>query len=626
MLQGAVVENNDNNVNAFANAVLQVLQANQNIPQHLGSVLELSPQAKAFAKLCGKWLFPFFGNTLNYEQICTIGEVHNIARMFVSSSSVESRWCHEYTNLISRSQELMHMFGTKARSSTGPYLSRRNIVWHTIMYAAFQHPVTSEADPIAKLLKVPSGKSVFGRHSNNPSFEGLSDIINGKTGNLASYFFTRAFKAHHLDELWATNTPETTAGYRPVSEESVYSPLYYHLLLLYIRHVLCLEPFIKKLCETKTWADIRAISLTGGMKIDGRTCQYSLFGPSFMASFDLLMEILVTYKPKGQINGEKRKDYVQLDKGTFFVDRIEKYLFASKDVHGNRMTGALFPLIVLSLRSFQCQSLRSFQCADAQGRRINVWEERHQLGFEKYIYKPLHSNRGPPVEVININDADREIVVPPPPPAGAVAPPAAAANAPAPAAARPAPAAARPAPAHAAARPAPAPAAAALAPVRPVVREAPSPPAARERSPPGRSQPRQDSSDEEEDDDEDAGRSPTPSPQRSPSPVCTYSKCIKGEGCIRKGSALETCGLCKTMSVHSACMPGFRRFGKFLHLYSHLRTAVLCFECASNVVNDAMRDVQAPRGKGARVGQSHSAKRKASAASSGGGSKARSRR
>ena len=65
------------------------------------------------------------------------------------------------------------------------------------------------------------------------------------------------------------------------------------------------------------------------------------------------MEILVTYKPKGQINGEKRKDYVQLDKGTFFVDRIEKYLFASKDVHGNRMTGALFPLIVLSLRSFQ---------------------------------------------------------------------------------------------------------------------------------------------------------------------------------------------------------------------------------------------------------------------------------
>ena len=91
LLQGAMVENNDNNVNAFANAVLQVLQANQNIPQHLGSVLELSPQGKAFAKLCGKWLFPFFGNTINYEQICTIGEVHNIARMFVSSSSVESR-------------------------------------------------------------------------------------------------------------------------------------------------------------------------------------------------------------------------------------------------------------------------------------------------------------------------------------------------------------------------------------------------------------------------------------------------------------------------------------------------------------------------------------------------------
>jgi hypothetical protein len=133
---------------------------------------------------------------------------------------------------------------------------------------------------------------------------------------------------------------------------------------------------------------------------------------------------------------------------------------------------------------------------------------------------------------------------------------------------------------------------------------------------------RQDSSDDEEDDEEDAGGSPSPQARRSPSPVCTHSKCIKGEGCIRKGSALETCGLCKTMSVHSACMPGFRRFGKFMHLYSHCRTVVLCFACASNVVNVAMRDVQREaRGKGNRITPSQATKRRA--ASSGGGSTAK---
>ena len=72
------------------------------------------------------------------------------------------------------------------------------------MLEAFHHPVTSEADLIAKLLKVPKDKSVFGCHSNNPAFEGLSEETNGKAGNLASYFFTRAFKAHRLDELWTT--------------------------------------------------------------------------------------------------------------------------------------------------------------------------------------------------------------------------------------------------------------------------------------------------------------------------------------------------------------------------------------------------------------------------------------
>ena len=349
LMEGEVIENNNNNVNAFANAVLQVLQANPNMPQHLQPAIELSQEGKRFAQFCGKWLFPFFGNTLNFEQVCTIGEVNNIARMFVSSASVVERWRNEYNNLISRSSELTHQFGNVARRSTGPYLHRRLTIWHNVIYEAFHHPVTSENDKIAKLLKVQVGKSVFGQQSDNPAFQGLSDKVHGLTGNVASFFFTRAFKAHHLDDTWTTNTPDTTAGYRPVSEQSVYSPLYYHLLRLYIDHVLNLGTYLKMLCETKTWAEIRAISLMGGLKIDGRQCQYTLFGPSGMASFDLMMEILVTHRPSGQINGEKRLTYVQLDKGVFFLARIEKYLFASRDMNNNPVTGALmlFLLIVL---------------------------------------------------------------------------------------------------------------------------------------------------------------------------------------------------------------------------------------------------------------------------------------
>ena len=253
------------------------------------------------------------------------------------------------------------------------------------------------------------------------------------------------------------------------------------------------------------------------------------------------------------------------------------------------------------------------ECADSQGRRVNAWEERHQIGFEKYIHKPLRALRGPPVE--RNDDEDRVIVVPPPRPAGAIAP--AAAPAPAPAAAA--------ALAHApAAAQAPA-----LAPARAVVAEPESPPPARDRSPPAavrRDVSRRDSSEEEDDQDEED--EPTASPA-----VCTYSQCIKGEGCVRQGIALETCDMCKTMSVHRACMPGFRRFGKFIHLYPHLRTVVLCFSCASGVVNDAMRDVQ--RGKGRMISTPHSARkgsgssaargRAGGASSSGGASRKKSR-
>ena len=105
-----------------------------------------------------------------------------------------------------------------------------------------------------------------------------------------------------------------------------------------------------------------------------------------------------------------------------------------------------------------------------------------------------------------------------------------------------------------------------------------------------------DSSEEENNEDDEYEEDDDEEPA---APVCTYSECIKGPGCIRKGSVLEACGLCKTMSVHSACMPGFRRFGKHIDLYSHLRTAVLCFACASDVVNKSTRDVQ--RGKGPQI-------------------------
>ena len=60
-------------------------------------------------------------------------------------------------------------------------------------------------------------------------------------------------------------------------------------LFLYIEEFLDLGPYLREL--EKTWPHLRAMHFVGGM--DGNPCRYALFGPSFIASFDLVMQIPV---------------------------------------------------------------------------------------------------------------------------------------------------------------------------------------------------------------------------------------------------------------------------------------------------------------------------------------------
>ena len=218
-------------IEAIRQVVLQVLQQhsqNNTISQATLLPTEQSNQVpndlSKFAKLVQKLLFPFYGNTINSRDICDVVAGVNIARMLVDHDAVSIKFTNAF-RAVADSDVSLVSFGQMCRASVSGATASKVKKWFAILKEVFHSPVVSADEPKAKLLGLEVGRSAFGQHSANPSWQGLPEEVHGITGDVAHYFFTKALKAHKLDDNWKTNTPETTNGYRLVSFNTVYSPL-----------------------------------------------------------------------------------------------------------------------------------------------------------------------------------------------------------------------------------------------------------------------------------------------------------------------------------------------------------------------------------------------------------------